>query len=340
MIIQKYKTAILALGFLVAGNLFSQDIHFSQYGFSPINTNPATTGFFDGDFRAGGIYRTQWWNVPVPYNTVSIFADTRMGQKKMKSDRLGLGFLFNNDVSGDSKYGTTQLYLPVSFVKKLNSDSTFIGSIALQPGISATGFKTNALKYETQYNGTGYDEALPSLENYNVTNQTKFDLNFGAFTQYNFIQRGYVQTGLSMYHLLPQKVSYFNNNSIKLDPKTNIYLLANYPVAGMLDAQVEVLYSRQGKFQELVAGANLKYIFETKHYQTIFAGAYLRPKDAFIARIGMEYKNWKYSMAYDVNTSGFKAATNKKGALEFALIYIMKKQIPFVAKKRVCPIYM
>ena len=319
---------------------FGQDIHFTQYSFSPLNTNPANTGFFDGDYRLGGIFRNQWADVPVPYNTVAFFGDMRVGQKKLGSDRLGVGVMFNNDVSGDSKYGTTQLYFPVSYQKKVNRDSTLLVGFGLQPGISSTGFKTSALTFDTQYDGTQYNGALPSQEYFAATNQTKFDLNAGLMTQYTFIQRGYVQAGISSYHLTVPSVTYFNNKQVKADIKTNVYFLLNYPLGSNLDANVEMLYSMQGEYREMVSGANLKYIFNTKHHQAVFAGGYLRPKDAFIARVGMEYKNWRFTMAYDVNTSDFKAATNRKGAMEFGLIYIFKKIIPFVPKKRVCPVFM
>jgi type IX secretion system PorP/SprF family membrane protein len=335
------RLILLQLFFFIVAASVAQDIHFSQFGYSPLNTNPGNTGFFDGDVRAGGNYRSQWWDVPgLPYKSYSFFVDTRQGQKKLGSDRVGLGFLFNYDVAGDSKYGTTQLYVPLSYIKKVNKDSSFLAGISLQPGISSTGFKTAALTFETQYNGSSYDENLPSQENFSSTNQTKFDLNLGAFTQYTFGNRKYVQGGFSYYHILPQKLSYFNNTSIILHRKLNAYVNINYAVAATIDVSLELLYSRQGKFQELLSGANLKYIFETKHHQAVFIGAYIRPGDAFIGRIGMEYKSWRYSMSYDINTSGFKAATNGKGALEFGVIYILKKVVPFVPKKRVCPVYM
>ena len=57
--------------------LISQDVHFSQYNGSVINLNPAFTGFFDGDYRVNGIYRSQWTTVPVPYRSFSIAADGR-----------------------------------------------------------------------------------------------------------------------------------------------------------------------------------------------------------------------------------------------------------------------
>ncbi|MFN6036844.1 MAG: PorP/SprF family type IX secretion system membrane protein [Bacteroidota bacterium] len=321
--------------------LNAQDIHFSQFGFSPINTNPANTGLFDGDYRGGLIYRSQWFEIPgLPYKTVSFFGDMRYAHPKIQNDRIGIGVLFNNDVAGESKYGTTQFYVPLSYVKKVNADSSLLVSLSLQPGISYTGFQTQYLTFDTQYDGIQYNSSLSSQENFTTVNQTKFDLNIGAMSQYSFMPRGFVQFGFSTYHLVKQNVTYFGNNSLKLDPKSNIYLQANYPVANSFDLNAELLYSRQGKYQEFLLGLNAKYIFPVKFNQAFFVGAYIRPADAIVPRIGVEYKQWRFSMAYDINTSGFKAATNRRGAMEFGLIYVFKKIIPFVAKKRACPIYM
>nr|MBP6456087.1 type IX secretion system membrane protein PorP/SprF [Chitinophagaceae bacterium] len=47
----------------------SQGLHFSQFYNAPILLNPANTGIIaNGNWRAGGNYRTQWFTIPVPYN--------------------------------------------------------------------------------------------------------------------------------------------------------------------------------------------------------------------------------------------------------------------------------
>jgi hypothetical protein len=57
---------------LQPSTLKAQDIHFSQFSFSPANLNPAYTALFDGDVRFVANYRNQWFTVPVNYNTVSL----------------------------------------------------------------------------------------------------------------------------------------------------------------------------------------------------------------------------------------------------------------------------
>ena len=66
-------------------------------------------------------------------------------------------------------------------------------------------------------------------------------------------------------------------------------------------------------------------------------GAFLRVKDAFIVVANMDYKNFNVGVSYDVNTSPLIEATNRRGAFEVSVIYIFRKLVPFIAKKRVCP---
>ncbi len=55
--------SLLTATFLSAAAV-GQDLHFSQFMNSPLNTNPANTGFMpEGDYRLGINYRDQWSSV-------------------------------------------------------------------------------------------------------------------------------------------------------------------------------------------------------------------------------------------------------------------------------------
>lgn len=325
---------------LLCNSTIAQDIHFSQYSMSPLNLNPAFAGFFDGDYRGVANYRSQWTTVPVSYKTVSISADMSNVSKSTGPGKIGAGILFNNDVAGYSKYGTTQLYIPLSYIKRLNSDSSLFMSVGLQPGISNIGFHTDQLSFDNQWDGDAYNPALSSGENFPLMKRTYFDINSGAIVQYRFKQRAAVTLGIGMAHLTAPKISYFKNSEIKLDRKFTSYLAITYPVAEKIDLTGEYLFEKQGKYKENVLGAKIAFLFSSEIKQDINAGFYLRTKDAMIYRIGYDYNTWQFSMSYDVNTSKFQAATNRRGAIEFGLIYIFSKPKIFVPKQRACPIYM
>ncbi len=334
------KKTLLYFLLILAFSSKAQDIHFSQFYASPINLNPALTGMFDGDYRGIANYRSQWSAVPVPYSTFSLSADMRHTKGLVQGDVLGLGVIFNNDVAGDDKYGTNQFYVPINYIKKINTDSNMFISFALQPGLSSIGFKTNAATFDAQYDGDAYNPNLPSGENFQRLNRTYFDINTGVGFKYDIKQRASVTAAISLFHLNTPKVTYFNNDDVELDLKSNTYLNFTYPLAPKLDLVSDFMYTKQGKYHETLLGTQARYILTGKDYQALSGGVFVRFKDAIITRVGYDYKTWKFGISYDVTTSKFIAANKRRGAIEFSVQYIFKKIIPFVAKKRVCPVFM
>lgn len=320
--------------------LQAQDVHFSQYNGSILNVNPAFTGLFDGDYRVGAIYRSQWQSVPVPYKTFSFAADGRFQTKHMKSDVIGLGVLFNNDKSGDTYFGTNQIYFSGSYIHKLNKDSTLLWSNGVTVGISNVGFNYSKMTFDNQYNGTTYNASSPTGENFTKNATTYADFNIGTALQYVLKQRASVQYGLSFNHFTSPRLTFQSNNAIKVDSKLSNYVAFQYPIATSVDVVAEILYAHQGKYNEVVPGAMFRFYLDQKTNQAASLGVYYRVKDAVIARVGYQFKTLTAGISYDVNTSKFLAATNRRGAFEIYINYIIKKVVPFVPKKRVCPIYM
>lgn len=336
------KSKIIAFLFaLSAGFVSAQDIHYSQFNASPQNLNPAQTGLFDGDWRFVGNYRSQWSVIPVPYRTFSIAADTRL-KTKLENDVPAVGLQVNTDKSGDSKFTTTQIFVSGAYVKKLNKDSTHFVSLGVQPGVTTKSFNVTALTFDNQYDGDAYDASLASGENFPKTRMTYLDLGAGLGYLWRKNHRTLVNVGVSALHLNRPKQSFFNNDDIRLDMKTCLSGMAEFPIAAQLDLLPSVMYQRQGKFQETVFGLFGKYHLKPVNGMTtaVSLGGFYRMKDAFILVANMDYKNFNVGVSYDVNTSKLIEATNRRGGFEISVIYIFKKVTPFIAKKRVCPIYM
>jgi type IX secretion system PorP/SprF family membrane protein len=319
----------------------SQDIHYSQFNASPKNLTPAQTGLFDGDWRFVGNLRSQWAAVPVPYKTFSLASDTRL-KTKLKNDVPAAGLVINTDRAGDSRFTTLQVLLSGAYIKRLTPDSTHFLSLAIQPGITTRSFDVNALSFDNQYNGDVYDKSLSSGENFTKTRITYVDLGGGVAYLWRKNARNQINVGVSALHINRPKQSFFANDEIKLDMKTCVSALAEFPVGEKLDVIPTFLYQTQGKFKETVAGGFGKYYLKPINGLTtaVSLGAFYRLKDAFILAANMDYKNFNVGLSYDINTSRLVAATNGRGAFEVSVIYIIKKIPPFVAKKRVCPIYM
>lgn len=328
---------ICSLSFLKA-----QDIHFSQYNGSHLNLNPAFTGFFDGDYRLNAIYRGQWQSVPVPYRTFGVGADMRYKPQKMRSDCFGIGLQFNNDQAGDAFYTTNQIYLSGAYIHKLKKDSSLLISIGLNAGYSASNFNYSKMSFDNQFDGYDYDAGAATGENFAQYKTGFTDFGFGVAAQYSFSQFTKLVYAFSYSHFTNPSVTYQGNTLSKIDSKMGNYLSFELPVTdnNKFIAQAELLYSNQGKYNEIVPGANIKYMLDLETNNGASLGFYLRARDAFIARLGYTYKTTTAGVAYDLNTSKFVAATNRRGAFEIFITHIIKRYRPFIAKKRVCPVFM
>ncbi|MDF2449164.1 MAG: hypothetical protein K0R26_1668 [Bacteroidota bacterium] len=326
--------------FLIHSEAICQDIHFSQYNGSLLNANPAFSGFFDGDHRVGAIYRSQWQMVPVSYSTFSMFGDTKLKTKRMRSDQIGVGLVFNNDKAGYANYSTNQFYLSGSYIHKVNKDSTLLWSTGLNLGFSNTSFNYNKMTFDSQYDGTNYNGSYATGENFTGFAANYADVTLGTVVKYILKQRAYLQYGLTYSHLNSPRITFQNNTSVKIDPKFYNYISVQYPVTPKVDVVFEMLQQNQGKFNEFIPSLMAKLHLNEMKQQQIGAGFNYRAKDAIVARLFYQVKTLNVGLAYDLNTSKFIAATNRQGAVEIYLTYIFKKLIPFVPKTRVCPIYM
>ena len=116
-----------------------QDLHFSQFNFSPLNENPANTGLFTGDYRFVGNYKNQWPTVPVRFNTVSLSGDMNLFTLK-NGDRVGGGFLFFYDRAGDSRFTDLNADVSFSYIKMLDKGRHHQVSLGAQGRYSESEF--------------------------------------------------------------------------------------------------------------------------------------------------------------------------------------------------------
>ncbi len=338
----KFRYFVILFLLCFAPLLKGQDIHFSQYNGSLLNLNPALTGMFDGDYRFNGIYRSQWQSVPVPYKTFGFAADMRYRPEKLKSDCIGFGLQFNNDQAGDAFYTTNQIYLSGSYIHKLKKDSALLVGVGFGAGYSASNFNYSKMTFDNQFDGYDYSAGSPTGESFSRYRTGFTDFNIGIALQYSFSQFTRLTYAFSFNHLTNPVVTYQGNSFSKLDTKLGNYLAFEVPVTdnNKFIAQAEILYSHQGKYNEFVPGANIKYMLNLEDNNGVSLGLYLRTRDAFITRLGYTYKTTMAGISYDLNTSKFIAATNRRGAFEIFITHIIKRYRPFVAKKRVCPVFM
>lgn len=319
---------------------FGQDIHFSQFNGSLLNLTPGFTGLFNGDFRVGAIYRSQWQAVPVPYSTFSMNGEARLKPKQLVKDMVGVGLVFNSDKAGDSRYGTTQLYANGSYIFLGKPDSTLLFTIGMNLGWCQVGFDYDKMTFDSQFDGVNYSKTIASGENFDWTKYNYADVNLGTGIQYILDHKHRFTVGLGFHHLTSPVITYQGNKLSKLDFKMTNYLSYSTPINQKVDVIAEALISKQAKNYELIPHSSLKYYFNRDDNKAVLAGLCLRARDAVVFRFGYTHKTMQSGIAYDINTSKFTAATNRRGAFEIFINYVISRKPSNFVKKRVCPVFM
>ena len=127
-----------SLMFRQAGLCYGQDIHFSQFYFSPLNLNPAQTGFFNGTQRLALNYRNQWKLAAggFPYVTYSASFDMHILDNAMTSaDIMGVGIIAFSDKAGTGHLAKQGVLASLAYNRDLTGHGVHIVGVGIQGGI-------------------------------------------------------------------------------------------------------------------------------------------------------------------------------------------------------------
>ena len=153
----------------------TQDLHFSNWSESPLISAAATTGNFTGNYRILGNFRNQWRSVTTPYKTTAISAEAREFIPTLT--RLKAGISLARDITGDSRWNTTQAQCVVSY--EIPWGDKFKASPLIGTGIIQQRYSNENLQYDQQWNGTYYDPSLQSGENFTPLNNNYLQFTHG-----------------------------------------------------------------------------------------------------------------------------------------------------------------
>ena len=355
----KFKQALVnslykirAVAFFIATILIStlasgQDIHYSQFGNSPVNLSPGIAGVFGGDMRFAANYRNQWKNVPVPYNTFTGSVENKFYFKDGAYTRFFTGgLLFNYDRQGTLELTSLNIGIPISFTAPL-AKNHFL-TLGVTPSFGQRSFSTNTLTFDNQWVDCIFDPANAHRENQAFANSSLsyFDISAGLnYRLQSSSRRSKLDFGGSIFHINQPKHNFWaggaNSPDVRLSSRINGYALGVLQVASKVDLVTMAQLQKQGTYRELVYGLAGRFHLNTKPNKELALQAGLgfrhRYTDAIIPQVEVLYRTWQLGLSYDMNLSNFDLATNRRGGPELSLIYRLYKVKPLPVFKS-CPI--
>ena len=337
--LHSFKQITLFLSLALSIQLHAQDIHYSQFGRSPLNINPALTGLFKGDVRFIGNYRSQWNKIPVNYMTFSGGVEQKFINSSMENSLFSAGLYLNHDEAGDLKLSNTGVNLAASFTRRLSTKHYLTAGI--QIGGAQRRFDASKLQVDSQYDGDQFNGNLPTQEAFENTRVFYGDLSGGLNYRFqNADNRMKLDFGVAVFHAnTPDKSFYKNGNQI-LDRRWSYYGMTTFGIGNSIDLGLQAIGQFQGPHQEiLVGGIGKIHLNQERDKELAFGlGLSYRLADAWVPSVVVDYRMWSFGFSYDVNSSPFNIASYSRGGPEFSLIYIFSKVRP-PKEFEICPLF-
>ncbi len=337
---KKESSVVVIIVVLLFFSVFlnAQDIHFSQFFSAPLNTNPANTGNFIGDYRAVLNNKNQWMTFTNAYRTFSGSLDAAFDNFIVEKSKAGLGVIVNNDIAGDGHFGTNQFYLSGAYSLKILNNHDLRFGVGFNLGYVLHGINFNNLYFGDQYSGEQFDPNLPSSENWMYDRINYLDIGIGTLAQYSLDTLFNVYAGLTISHINTPLRSFVENSDAYLPVKWSISAGGEYNITDDFFLEPVFLALIQQKYTEYNIGALARFDYNPANLQSVYYGAIVRTGDAGIICFGLKYHNARFMINYDINLSNLATISRGKGGVEFSLIYIFLKPRPFETPYyRKCP---
>ncbi len=317
------KLLYLFLFLIMSGSTRAQDIHFSQFYNSPLQLNPAMTGYFNGNLRAVFNHRSQWANIAEPFVTSAFSVDTRLFDNRLKEDAIGAGFSLAKDKSGPADLSLLKMAFSGSYFKMLGRNGAHLIALGVQAGIFQRWIDLEKLRFESQFRDLNFDPLANSGENNDNFNVIKPDFQTGVLYQFKKEDQYSIHGGFSFFHLSQPNESLLNELG-KLTLRSAFYAGANIKANDEIYFSPSILIMYQNKAKEINIGGKVNRVVNTDKIKdlTLSAGIWTRPVDAIILLIGGAYDKWEVNFSYDINMSGLSKASNYKGGFEISIIYV------------------
>ena len=319
----------------------SQDIHFTQFLFSPLNLNPALTGSFEGDLRAVSNHKSQWQSFANAYSTFSVSVDGNFRSPVIKGSFLGAGLLLNTDKAGDGNFTTNQVKLLGAWHFPLRRDSSLFASVAANGAYTVHGLNINLLNFGNQYSNGQFNPDLPHNELLQSSTLRYFDVSAGVSMRYLRNAGLLYQVGFSLQHINEPVKSFDENSQIRLPRKFVYHASAEWNIKDDLWLDPFVLYMHQEGYMEANLGSMVRIMYNPLGLKYVFGGLAMRALDSGILMMGVNYQDIRLTLSYDVNLSKLSAISRGRGGIELSLVYIYQRPRTFEPSYyRKCPEFM
>ncbi|MEO6190448.1 MAG: PorP/SprF family type IX secretion system membrane protein [Saprospiraceae bacterium] len=307
---------------------FGQDVHFTQYSFSPLHVNPANSGLFKGSYRLGALVRDQAFAISssAAYKTINFYIDATMPWKVRKNDWIGFGINFVQDRSGDIGWGSGGFIAQVAYHLIANSRNTI--SLGAQYGsVNYNIQHPENSKFESTQRGI---PGNPSASLQKSAKYTDFSIGMNLLSSIGSAKHG-IELGLNASRLnQPTLTEVSTGGGQKLATLFTANVGLNYHLNPKVDLRNNLWLRNLKSNTEIIPQCVASYLFNVEKALRLNAGLGYRFGDALQFMFGADIKNLSFQLAIDQTLSSLRTAQSPAG---FGAVELGVKYIGIVSKK-------
>ena len=320
--------------FLLIGTYgHSQDKHFTNFRMAPLAVNPALTGAFEGTYRLTGVYRAQWTSVTSfgnGYSTPHISIDIPiLGGILMENDWIGVGLSVLSDNAGFANYRSGFAGTSATYHIGMDDEYSRVFSVGFQYGRENRRFSGSEIRTPSVLFGDPSERLILDNEG-NTQAVSNGSIGIGVTYKATINDQGDLwRGGIAMKGIGSSNGSFISVDSLAQD-RTNLTkpTLIGFGEASMvmtdkMRLNPALIFQTNSGFLTLEAQATADYLLNAEKRQIVTAGLGYRVGDSINLLAGMQIKDIKVGLAYDITVSEFSPAT-RNGAFEISVGYIGK----------------
>jgi len=337
---------LFGMAFSYDASIVAQDIHFTNFRLAPLSVNPALTGAFEGTYRVSAIYRDQW--APIsnsrPYKTPFVSGEFNMlGGVLLDHDWVSGGISFQRDQAGSINLKNQMTALNVGYHIGMDKDYSRVFSVgvtygSMNRGIDLMGITPEAVE-NTIPGGTPTPTQIPGVNGGPGETQQSVSfttLSFGLAYKAQLESGGLIRFGLNAGHINNPDASLFKvGGNTPIDssggppivrekdgfgPKIVFHGEGSFLMNEKVRLNPALIFQSQNGFKELAVQTTADYMLNREKQMIAIGGLGYRLGDAIEVMGGVQIKDLRVMLSYDLTTSSLTQAGG--GAFELAVGYV------------------
>lgn len=331
--------------FCISSNIsFAQDLHFTNYFITPTFFNPAQTGAFAGNIRAGLLYRDQWRSVTSnPFQEAVISVDSPIIFGLTKQQWVGVGATLFYDKAGSPGQTWSGFYPSVAYHISFDKKFRNVITIGAQYGFANRGYNTDGWLSEDE--ALGISTTSPDREFIKGTGSGGEDfsagygdLNVGILFKTAIDKFSKFEIGAAMMHVLNPSFNFgMGGGQNEIGSRINAHVKYRRATSRQMIWEPSVYYSSTTGASNIQIQLRNQYLLKKDGNFSIITGLGYRLGDSAQLLTGVQYKDWTVALSYDYGVSDL-ASDGIASAYELGVqkLFIINKK-PKVKPIIYCP---